>query len=188
VFDWLYEGNPSVYVLLGGIAGLLLFLWWRRRKRRWLYGTAGALALIGVYFLLYRFVDTDKKQLERTVEAMAAAVRAHNVEAVFTHISEDFHSPQGRSRREFRELVERPIRQITSFTVWDFKFPEEGARAGRTARVIFSVKAEGPALGNAQNVGYRCEATFERDPPRGWQLREFHLFPVSSREEITLPF
>jgi hypothetical protein len=188
VFDWLFEGNPEVYVLLGGIAGLLLFIWWRRRKRRWLYGTAGVLALIGVYFLLHRFVDTDKKQLERTVEAMATAVRSHNVEAVFEHISEQFHSPQGRHKREFREMVERLINQITSFTVWDFRFPEEVGRTGRTARVVFSVKAEGPRLGNAQNVGYRCEATFERDPARGWQLREFHLFPVSSRDEIVLPF
>jgi hypothetical protein len=188
VFDWLYEGNPAVYVLLGGIAGLLLFIWWRRRQRPWLYGTAGALALLGVYFLLHRFVDTDRKQLERTLEAMATAVRAHHVDAVFAHFAEQFHSPQGRSKSEFRELAERHINRITSFTVWDFRFPEDAARTGRTARVIFSVKAAGDTLGNAQNVGYRCEATFERDSARGWQLREFHLFPVSSRDEILLPF
>jgi hypothetical protein len=188
LFDWLFEGSPAVYVLLGGVAGLLLAVWWRTRKRRWLYAAAGTLALIGVYFLLDRFVDTDKKQLRRTIEAMAAAVRARNVDAIFEHISEQFQSPRGASKRAFRDSVEQNIIRVTSFTVWDIKFPEEVSRARRTVRVDFSVKAEGPTLGNAQNVGFRCEATFDHDARLGWQLRGFRLFPVSSREEIILPF
>jgi hypothetical protein len=188
VFEWLYEGNLAVYVLLSGMAGLLLALWWRSRQRRWLYGAAGVIALIWIYFLLYRVVDTDQKQLQRTLENMAAAVRAHNTDAVFEHISDQFRSPGGRSKSEFRTLVERHINQVTSFLVWDFKFPEEVSRARRSVRVVFAVKAEGPTLGNAQNIGYRCEATFDHDAHQGWQLREFRLFPVSSRNEITLPF
>jgi hypothetical protein len=187
VSDWLFEGSVAVYVLLGGTAALMLSLWWRSRRRRWLYGAAGAAALIGVYFLLGRFVDTDKKRLERTIETMAAAVRAHDVDVIFEHVSEQFRSPQGRSKEQFRELVRGRINGVQSFTIRRLDFPEGVSRSAGTARAVFLVNVDHPEVGRASEISFRCEATFDFDPQRGWRLRVFRLFSGPSMDELPLP-
>jgi hypothetical protein len=188
VFDWLFEDSLAVYVLLGGGAGLLLSLWWRSRKPRWLYGACGVLALIGVYFLLGRFVDTDKKQLERTIETMADAVRAHNVEAIFDHVSDQFRSPQGKSKDEFREFTRQRINGVRSFTVRHVDFPEGVSRSRGEARVVFLVNVDEPSVAQARDLSFRCEAVYDFDARRGWRLKGFRLFSPGTLNEILLPF
>lgn len=187
MFDWLFEDRLAVYVLLGGVAALLLSLWWRSRKPRWLYSAGGVIALIGIYFLLGRFVDTDKKQLERTLQTMATAVNAHNVEAIFEHVSDRFRSPQGRSKEEFRELVRGRINGVRSFTIRDVSFPQGVSRSWGEAVAVFLVNVDHPETGQLSEFNLRCEATFDFDARRGWRLRTFRLFPVTSTEELPLP-
>ena len=53
-----------------------------------------ALVILGavvVAVLLNRFIMTDKKRIERTVQQMAVAVSKGDVDALFTHISADYH-------------------------------------------------------------------------------------------------
>ncbi len=183
--DWLFEGRPTVYVILAAAAVLLFVAWWQARKRPWLYATVAFLALIGVYFLLDRAVETDREQIVRKVEEMSAAVHDRNVERIFVHVSEQFRLGNS-DRAAFRALAERAIRggQVTEVKAWDFQFPDDFRGTERrtvrgrpeelpVARVQFRIHPEGPGLSNAQ---FLVRATFVRDPDGQLRLLDFQLF------------
>jgi hypothetical protein len=198
VFDWLFEGRPAVYVVLVATAWVLFGAWWQTRKRYWLYGMVAFLALAGLYFLLDRLVETDREQIVRKVNEMAAGVRERNVDRIFAHVSEQFRL-SGSDRAAFRQLAERAIRngQVTEVKAWDFLFPDdfrgtERRTVGGTqqevqvVRVQFRVKPEGPALNTA---GFLCRATFIRDPDGQLRLLDFQLFNplVDQNQPIQIP-
>ena len=57
MFDWLFEGRVSVYVLLGVAAALLLYAGRARRQKSLLLAGGIVACLIGLYYLLDRFVE-----------------------------------------------------------------------------------------------------------------------------------
>jgi hypothetical protein len=198
VFDWLFEGRPAVYVALAAAAVVLFVAWWQTRKRYWLYATAAFVALAGLYFLLDRLVETDREQIVRKVNEMAAGVRERNVDRIFANVSEHFRLNNS-DRAAFRQFAERALRtgEVTDITVWDFQFPEDfRARVRRTgttgppeldgARVSFMVKPQGPRLGAPF---FRCDATFVRGPDGQWRLFGFQLFQpgVDSNQPVQIP-
>jgi hypothetical protein len=185
VFDWLFEGRLSVYVFLAILAGLLLYLWWIRRKRWFLYASVGAAALAGVYLLLDRAVETDREQIQRKLTEMAAAVRDRAPDRLFAHISESFRL-ETLNRAGFREFVNRADRErwVTELRVWDFEFPADFKETGRVA---FQAKPTGPMIGEGQF--FRVEAVFRRDPDGQWRLQTFQLFdPLSdTNQPVRIP-
>jgi hypothetical protein len=188
VFDWLFEGQLAVYVFLCGLALLLLYFWWRTRKRRWLFAVGGVVALIGLYFLLDRLVETDREQIQRKLEAMAAAVRTRDVDGIFQHVSDDFRSPQGKTKKDFRAFAQAHINEVSEVVVWEFKFREKPSKANPMAHVRFTAKFKG-LPGHASDGGFPCEATFDYDPQHGWRLKAFRVFnPVQTAQEEYLPF
>src|SRR5581483_3497638 len=100
VFDWLFEGQVTVYIFLVAVLIGLFFLYWQWRRRVWLYAMLGVLVLIGLYALLDRLVETDAEQVERQVKEMAAEMQAHNLDAVMRHLSDDFRSPNNSKDKE----------------------------------------------------------------------------------------
>jgi hypothetical protein len=198
VFDWLFEGRPAVYVVLAATTVVLFVAWWQSRKRYWLYATAAFLALIGLYFLLDRMVETDREQIVRKVEEMSAGVRERNVDRIFANVSEQFRLNNS-DRAAFRAFAEQAIRrgQVTEVKAWDFHFPDDFRATERrtvrgtpqevqVARVQFSVKPEGPGLNTA---GFLCRATFIRDPDGQLRLLDFQIFNplVDQNQPIQIP-
>jgi hypothetical protein len=198
VFDWLFEGRPAVYVVLAAAAVVLFVAWWQTRKRYWFYGTVAFLALVGLYFLLDRLVETDREQIVRKVEEMSAGVRDRNVDRIFANVSEQFRLNNS-DRAAFRQFAERAIRagDVTDVTVWEFQVPEDFRtkvrRTGTTgpqeldaARVSFMVKPQGPRLGAPF---FRCDATFVREADGQWRLFAFQLFQpgVDSNQPFQIP-
>jgi hypothetical protein len=180
VFDWLFEGNPSVYVALVGVAVLLLILWWQRRKRWCLFAVAVVAALAGVYALLDVAVETDREQIVRKINAMIAAVNAHNLDAAFTHISDQFRSANGKTKADVRATAEMYVNQryVESVKVWDITMLERPSREHPPARVFFSVKTSG-----VQEFLADCDATFDFDAQHGWRLSGFRLLKPQTNEE-----
>ena len=47
MFDWLFEGQTTVYILLGVALVVLVFAYWQYRRKEWLYAILGVVVLIG---------------------------------------------------------------------------------------------------------------------------------------------
>ena len=198
MFDWLFEGDTTAYVILAAVAVLLLVAWWQTRKRYWYFGIVAFLALIGLYFLLDRLVETDREQIERKVKEMSAGVRERNVDRIFANVSEQFRL-NNQNRAAFRAFAEQALRrgQVTEVKTWGPQFPDDFRTKVRptgatgppeldAARVTFMVKPEGPGLGAPF---FRCDATFVRDPDGQWRLFTFQLFQpgVDSNQPFQIP-
>ena len=176
MFDWLFEGHrhPAVYLLLAAAAVLFVVVSVRTRRKRWLAGAAGAVALAGLYFLLDVTVETDSEQIERKVNAMAAGFQAADVNAVFANVSDDFHSsnPEWADKAALRAAVQRHIRDyaITKVEVSDFH-SRDVSRDRNTASADFRAKVVGSFPNGAEAIPLHCDATFDFDPAHGWRMR-----------------
>jgi hypothetical protein len=179
VFDWLFEGRTTVYVALAALAAFFLLIWWQNRKRGWLICVGIAFGLVGLYALLDRIVETDREQLVRKIQEMAAAVNAQNVEALMEHISDNFRSPRGKDKQQLRTDVENYRKMIGNVHVWDIIFVDTPSREHPPAKVFFSAKTESgdrPLLAD-------CEATFDFDAQHGWRLQSIRLLKPQTTEE-----
>lgn len=181
MFDWLFEGRSAVYIVLAAFAVFLLLAWGQTRKRWLLLGVVLALALLGVYAVLDKAVESDREQLVRKVQAMAAAVNARDVDALFENISDDFRSPRGEDKKQFRETVANYIRSgmVSNVRVWDIVCVDPPARTQPPpARVFFSTKAE-----SGRELLADCETTFTYDAQHGWRLKSIRLLKPQTTEE-----
>lgn len=191
MFDWLLEGRISVYVSLGAVALVLLLVWVQTRERLYLYALILCGVLAGLYFVLDRAVETDREQVTRKVREMAAGVRARDVNAIFTHISERFNRG-GVNKAAFRELVDGFLRgrRIDEVEVWDFDFRPNRLQGEQTPaeeiRVSFMAKPKG---GVAVGEFGRCEARFVHDPDGQWRLIDFQVFnpAIDSNQPWQIP-
>ena len=171
---WLIEGDPVVYLILACVALACFALWWRTRKRR--YAIAGVVAvLLGVvFFLLDRSFESDREQIERKTQEVAAAVQRHDVAGAFRHISEEFHYG-ATDKKGLRAFAEQGVaqRNVTEMTVWGFE-PGAVDRAARTAGMNFLFKVRGNW--SAGGEFFRCESIWKLDPDGQWRLFTFKIF------------
>ena len=181
MFDWLFEGRTSVYAVLAALAVFLLVAWWQMRKRWLLAGVVLTAALVGLYALLDKAVETDREQIVRKLREMAAAVNAHNLNAAFVHISDRFRSQGGKSKRELREAAQSLLElgDVESVQFWDIAIEGRPSRELGEVHVFFSAKAHNTRGGFLTD----CDAVFEFNPQQGWQLRSFRLLKPQTNEE-----
>ncbi len=182
MFDWLFEGRPTVYLILIGAALLLVGMWTRDRKRGWLLGV-GLLGLLTLsYFLLDRFVETAREQITRKLQEMAQAVKARDAERIFAHISDRFQF-QGRNKGRFRGYVEGVMRSggVTELVIWSVNVPDN------SGVVRFRAKPSGNLVGT--NVGYPVRARFVKESDGEWRLESFEIFNpfVQAETPLDLP-
>lgn len=188
MFDWLFEGRTTVYLLLITVAVVLLAVWWKTRQRKYVLAGGVVAALAGGYFLLSVTRETDSKQLTRKLQEMAGGVREHKLDQTFAHVSESFHVTS-LDKKAFRQKADDATRRfdLRDMEIWEVKI-EEIARQARAAKVSFNVKAKGNW--GADEAFYRCRAEFVLDPDDQWRLKSFQLFHpfVDSDRPLPLPF
>jgi hypothetical protein len=180
VFDWLFEGRAAVYVVLAALAAFLLVVWWQRRKRWCLVAVAIVAGLIGLYALLDKVVETDREQIVRKVQEMAAAANARNLDALLDNISEQFRSPRGKSKEELRSAVKGYLDSqfVEKVQVWDIVCEERPSRDKATVRVFFRAKAEG-----VRDMLADCDTVFDFTSDDGWRLQSIRLLKPQTTEE-----
>jgi hypothetical protein len=179
VFDWLFEGRTSVYVVLAALVVFLLLAWWQMRKRWLLAGVVFAAALIGLYVLLDTLVETDREQIVRKLKEMVAAVNAHNLDAAFVHISEQFRTAGGTTKNGLRAVAQTHLgSDVESLQVWDISVDGRPLREAGEIHVFFSAKAH-----NFREFLTDCDAVFEFSPEHGWQLKSFRLLKPQTNDE-----
>jgi hypothetical protein len=180
---WLVEGNPTAYFLVACAAFGCIAAWWRTRKVK--YAIAGAVALCALIGLLVldRFVESDREQMIRKVQEIAAAISSHDVDRAFTHVSDRF-DRAGVRKSTFRSFAESRIRSrfVTDVQVWDFAVTE-AARERRRGVVECFFKVRG-SFGETQ-PGAFVQVVFTLDSDGQWRVSNFDWF--SSITDSTTP-
>jgi hypothetical protein len=193
--SWLVDDPTDVFMALGVLALILGLIWWFNRgadfgQKRfgWIKGLiarrltlnqtcAAGLTFIGVLAVvilaLYLFVDTSNKRIRRAIQEMSDGVKEGNIDKIFSHISDQFQL-MGMSKATFRREVEsrRNRGDVTEVAVWGFEEPEF-TKDKKEAKIEFRIKPKGSVV--QVQTGFRCLATFVRDPDGQWRLKTFSV-------------
>jgi hypothetical protein len=191
---WLIDHAFLAYFVLGCLAAGLAAGWWATRKRPLLAGLALVAALIAVVVALTLLVDTDRKKIERTVYAMAAAVGSRSPEQLFQHVSDKFKSRflvHGATafwnKSDLRQAAEkaRKLWDVRGVTVAELEFK---SLTGSEAVVAFTAK---PVLGGESYfvLPCPCEAHFAREEDGRWRLTALQIFNpfINTTDLLDLP-
>jgi hypothetical protein len=184
VFDWLFEGHSSVYLVLATAATILFAVWWRTRKRKYAVGLGIVAGLAGLYGLLDLLRETDREQIIHHVQAMAQAVAEKNLDRAFVHIAKDFRFRE-MDRDRFRSYAEDGIRRggVSEIEVWGFEL-KEMAREKGVARGEFRAKVRG-SWGQFGPY-HRCEVEFSRDADGQWRLKSLEVYDADTSQPTQL--
>jgi hypothetical protein len=169
VFDWLFEGRPAVYVTLGVLAVLFAALWWRDRRRAWLYALGVVALLAVVYLVLDRLVETRGEQITRRLQTIEKAVKAGNPELVMRQFSPQF-TYRGVTRDRFHNMVIDRLKSkfVDDMTIWEVRIPDA------SGKVFFKAKPKGATLGDYP--GFQVRADFVQDADGQWRMMGFEVY------------
>lgn len=190
MFDWLFEGHLSVYLLLLGGLVLLLWLWKHQDNRQLLLAAIIPALFMILYSILDWSVQTDREVIQTQVERLSSNTLRRDLNALLADISERFRIPGIESKQQLRDEAGRSmqfgvLRNLESLTVWNFVFESPPSREQGTGKVRFHFKMQGKELPPAATMAFQCEATFALEPPRAWRLTGFRVFdPGLGNEEI----
>ena len=136
--SWLIDHVDVIYILLGIVAlGFITAGWLTRRVKFFVYA-AVPLLLIGLIWLLTRFVVTDRQQIEANVGTMADAVVAGDQQTLFKHVSREFsHNHMTREELAKRVTTIAALYKITEVKIWEFEITEL-SRGNRSAKARFN--------------------------------------------------
>ncbi|MCS6850335.1 MAG: hypothetical protein NZ700_04105 [Gemmataceae bacterium] len=171
MIDWLFDHfwfNLALLVIV--VSGVVLG--WVRSGVRLLGQLAVSLAALGLVFILLRLVVvTDRQQVRRSLEEIAANVNVQNPEGVMVQVSESFQLG-GIHKDAFARVVRSRVTSgvVRQLHIWDLEV--EASRKQRSATAVFLVKGSG-ILGEAM---YRCKAQYVLDPDDRWRLKSFQLY------------
>ncbi|MFL5240733.1 MAG: hypothetical protein ACJ8FY_01380 [Gemmataceae bacterium] len=186
MFNSLFDARLTVYMLLVGVAFLLLFAWWQTRKKRYLKALLPVLGLALIYSLIGHFVETPQQQITRKLREMADGVTHNDLDKVLAHISEDFHVGST-NKRAFRTKAHELMSGfgVTKMVVWDIDVVNLDKEKG-TAQVNLAIKTFGDFRGSG-DLFYNGRALFQRDPDGQWRLQSFQIFHPFIDTQTPLP-
>jgi hypothetical protein len=193
MYNRLADPNPAIYLLFL-IAGLvLLAVWSRTRKRKYLNAVGVVAVLAGAVFALDYFLESDREQVVRKIDEAARSVEARDLDRFFRHVSEQFHYGSSNKAR-FRALLEqyRNAGNLQSIRVWDVQVEKPPGQDGTPPdemTVRFRLRVTGSYGGGPQQGAFTCRSVFVRDPDKEWRLKGFRVFPLVGDEssEIQVP-
>jgi hypothetical protein len=178
--DWIVDNAPILYVIFGLAAIGLLFLWYSNRQRTYLGCAAGAVAAIGLFWLLTVFFISDRKQLELNLLAMRDAVLERNTDKLFKHVSKDFQyklMDRDAMYAAVKALIEKI--KVEDIGITNVHF-DEVSRAKRFAKISFMVTPY------PDRRPFRTEADFVLEGEQ-WKLKTIRIFGPAGGDEIDVP-
>lgn len=187
--DWLAEPDSALLLLVAVFAVGFATLAWRTRQRSWLILAGLALFLLFGLYLCDRFFQSDRELIGQSIQSIAAAVDSQNLDAVFSHISEEFQYSTV-NKAGFRRFCKERMQanHVESLVVWNFqvlKFNETRTQADVSFQ--FKVKAGG-RLGNLEAGFYLCKAEFVKEADGKWRMKTFKVYPLSTADQaLTIP-
>lgn len=91
--------NPLPLLFVGVVVeAILITLFYGTRKKVWLAPIVGVLLLLIALVVVERVVVTPREEVEQTIDQIAAALRANDVDAVLAHLSGSARESRSRAR------------------------------------------------------------------------------------------
>jgi hypothetical protein len=179
--------HPAI-LLLAALVVVLLVVWLRTRERRFavLLGVAGVLLAL---FALWKTFgpESDAAQVKRKLHALAAGVRAKQIDQVAQHVSDQF-SYQGLDKRAMTQHVGRFIQneELTDIEIWKEEPVQfKSGPNGRVATIEFKAKPKSKDL--PTELYFHVIATFVLDGDGQWRLQGFELFRQPGNQSVRIP-
>lgn len=180
MLSWLLDRANIVYFLLGVTALVFLAMAWSSRRAKFWGYAAAAIGLIVAFWLLTRFVVTDRGQVIANLDAMAKAVGEQKTDALFQHVSKDFrHGNQSREEIAKRVAAVVAASKINHVHLWD----KNVTVTGETADAIFNFRADGKDGGT---YAASAKAKFIREAG-AWKLTEIQILKLGTTERQFIP-
>jgi hypothetical protein len=178
VFDFLFEGRPVVYAVLAVVGVILLALWYRDRKPRWLIGLGVVAVLIGCYYLLDLLVETRREQINRKLQVMAAAIKRKDADAISQHLSDQF-AWEGMDKKTFRMAVDAALKtgRVEELVLW------EENPADERGNFVYRAKPKGSGV---PDLDYRVRSEWVRDSDGQWRMKTFTVYNIVNNEKFEL--
>jgi hypothetical protein len=179
MFNWLFEGWLSIYLLLAAAALVLLAIWWSTRRRPFAIAAAAVAGVAVLYGLLDLVVETDHEQMVRKIRELAARAQKQDAEGIAQNLADDFNY-NGRTKSDLIALARNT--SIREVVVWDFERGSvDRAKSVGTATFLIKVKTDW----TPNELFLRCKALFVLDPDGQWRLKTVELFdPAKNNERV----
>jgi hypothetical protein len=191
--EWLFEGQLTVYAVLAVALIFLIVIWKQTPRKAYLVGCILVAVLIGLYALLDFLVQTDREQIMHSVQEMSAGVEGHDVNRIFSQISETYNR-HGMDKASFRRASASVIdsREVEQMVVWGYEFgpdykSKESPSEERATRAIVRFMAK-PTGAHGTNL-FQVEAVMHRDSADGvWRLQSWEVFdPFHEGAPVVVP-
>ncbi len=182
--SWLVDNTNTICILLGLIAAALVATWRFNQRVKFLGYAVGVLVLLVLFWLATRIIETDSKQLEKSVGAMAQAVMDGKVDDLFKHISKDFVYKE-MTRDMLYAAARKSIEshRVKNIRISKFRM-EEPILAKKSARTSFLISGSAVDF----DFFYRVETDFVWEGDT-WKLKTMRFYNpvVNQDQEIRLP-
>jgi hypothetical protein len=178
--SWIVDNAIPLYILFGFIAAGLLLIWYNNRQPKYLCYAAGALAGVGLVWLLSMFFISDRQQLALNIRAMRDAVLERDAHKLFKHVSKDFQY-KIMDRDAMYVAVKAHIAQlkVEDIGITGVQF-DEVSREKRFAKISFQTTP------HPDRRQFRTEADFVLEGEQ-WKLKTIRIYGPAGGDEIEVP-
>jgi len=190
---WVIDHPGIIYLPLICAALALGAAWWVTRRRQFLIGLLIVTGLGLLFHVLTLTIDTDRKQIERSLLAMAAGLKGRPQDKVFAHISDQFlsslmvnNSTVSWGKAELTEAAKKASRDfdLEGNVIKEMEFK---SLSDSESVVTFTAR---PLVGkNYFTLACPCEARFVRESDGQWRMRQLKVFNpfVNTTEPLNIP-
>ena len=184
MFDFLFEGRLSVFLLFLLVLVFLFLMWRQRKDRGYLTGMGVVVVLAALYFLLDLVHETDKEAATRTLHELIAHVNKREHDKSFAFLADDFKA-YGLNKETIRPEWEKGLRDGDVRNIRAKRIEvEKQDRDNHNLTLRFDAKAD-------TNLPYNmvpCEVDFARDSQGRWRIKSFRLYDVIQSATVLNPF
>jgi hypothetical protein len=179
MLSWLVD-NAVVIYLVCAIAGLgLLAGWLKTRRREFLIGLGAVAAVAGLVLILSFLIVTDRKQIERNLQALAAGMKERPPQETIPYISKQFSGTFKRRGSEekwnYKNICDNATRASQMFNIEDIIIREIQFTSleGSEAVVLFDAR---PVMDQPVPSFFPCEARFVKEDDGVWRMSSLKIF------------
>ncbi len=188
---WINDNATVLYVLLGFLAAIAFFLWWKNRKNEYLYPVGVLLVVLLLVWLCTFLVVSDRQQIRNALDNIEHGIETKNPHLVVENLSKDFafRASNGPvTKKDVEDYLSGAMEWYgnVSLRFTQFEYNEIDRRE-KIAKVTFRMVATSDRSQQPFPALCRSEFAFENGK---WVLKKIAFFkPVANTDQtILIPF